>query len=138
LYVGHWNGLGDAMSVINNPDVKGAGCAFCPLCSKFPKYGSTNPPCMPNYRLGAAPVGGSCWAVGVDDLAKNQEEIKKFPNPAHDIFYIQTKPKEQKELYNSLGQLLLVTFSNEINVSGFVRGLYYVKAGNEIRKLIIE
>jgi hypothetical protein len=53
MYIGNWNGLGKAMSVINNPDVKGVGCGFCPKCFQFPKIGAGNPPCMPNYALGA-------------------------------------------------------------------------------------
>ncbi|HOZ53046.1 MAG TPA: hypothetical protein PLU17_14365, partial [Chitinophagaceae bacterium] len=31
LYIGHRNGIGDGLSVIENPDVKGVGCNFCEL-----------------------------------------------------------------------------------------------------------
>ncbi|MBK6331771.1 MAG: hypothetical protein IPF62_15235 [Bacteroidetes bacterium] len=37
VYIGNVNGLGKAMSVIDSPDVKGAGCGFCPKCFQFPK-----------------------------------------------------------------------------------------------------
>ena len=75
------------MSVIENPDVKGIGCNFCELCCRFPQYASTNPPCMPNYHLGAAPVGGACWPVGMNEnFEENKGEIKIFPNPMSSEF----------------------------------------------------
>jgi hypothetical protein len=56
IYIGNFGGTGKQMSVIDNPDVKGAGCNFCPKClrtdSLFYGYLGT-PPCMPNYGLGA-------------------------------------------------------------------------------------
>ena len=82
LYLGHWNGIGDAMSVIENPDVKGIGCNFCELCCRFPQYASTNPPCMPNYHLGAAPVGGTCWPLGISETVSQANEISVYPNPS--------------------------------------------------------
>jgi len=82
LYVGHYGSLSYAMSVINNPDVKGLGCNFCELCLPFPKYGAADPPCMPNYHLGAAPVGGNCWPLGISETVSQANEISVYPNPS--------------------------------------------------------
>jgi hypothetical protein len=61
-----------------------------------------------------------------------------YPNPVRDLLYIKTDYKGKRELYNSVGQLLFFTGNNEINVSRYSRGIYYIKIGNMVRKVIIE
>jgi hypothetical protein len=43
-----------------------------------------------------------------------------------------------KELYNSVGQLILSTKENEIDVSRLCSGIYYLKVGNVSRKVLVE
>jgi hypothetical protein len=43
-----------------------------------------------------------------------------------------------KQLYNSIGQLVLSTKENEIDVSRYANGMYYIRAGNLTKKIIIE
>jgi hypothetical protein len=138
LYIGNWSGLSMQMSVIDNPDIKGAGCNFCPRCFRFPGIAATTPPCMPNYGLGADP----CWPLSSSEIRDERNEMVVHPNPASTIIYIKTKSKEKRELYNSIGQLLFSTFPNsykdEIDVSSLAKGLYYIKVGEMTRKLIVE
>jgi hypothetical protein len=125
IYIGNRHGLSKQMSVIDNPDVKGAGCNFCPRClrtdSLFYGYLGT-PPCMPNYGLGAR----VCYPENTEQLAVSSEQLAVYPNPSSTIFYIKNKKGKKKELYNSVGELVLSTTKEEINVSHFSIGVYYM------------
>jgi hypothetical protein len=82
LYVGNFGGTSKQMSVIENPDVKGAGCNFCPRCLRLDTlingYVST-PPCMPNYALGAQ----DCWPLATNDINAPATSIEVYPNPTN-------------------------------------------------------
>jgi hypothetical protein len=137
IYIGNKNGLGNNMSVIENPDVKGVGCGFCAQCFIFPNIGVQSPPCMPNYDLGAD--SSICWAVGVHEVVKIVDDWVVYPNPSSNKIYIKnTKYQSKKELYNSVGQLMLATKENEIDVSRFAKGIYYLRCGFQTKKIIIE
>jgi hypothetical protein len=43
-----------------------------------------------------------------------------------------------KELYNSVGQLVLSTKENEIDVRSLSKGIYYLKVGNQTKKVVVE
>ena len=86
LYVGNWWGISKQMSVINNPNVKGAGCNFCPRCLRFPYVGASSPPNMPNYDLGAELP---CWPLGNEEIIMEQDELVVYPNPSNGSINIQ-------------------------------------------------
>jgi hypothetical protein len=91
LYIGNFAGLSKQMSIIENPDVKGAGCNFCPRCLRLDTlvngYIST-PPCMPNYSLGAQ----DCWSLATSQLPnKSMSELVAYPNPATSVLNIEVK-----------------------------------------------
>jgi hypothetical protein len=138
IYIGNFAAQFKQMSVINNPDVKGAGCNFCPRClrldSVFWAGGVTTPPCMPNYNLGK----DTCWALDVTEHLEVKNELEVFPNPSSTILYIKSKSHSNRELFNSIGQLLFNTKENEINVSKYASGVYYLKVGNVVRRVVIE
>jgi hypothetical protein len=153
LYVGRHDGLSKRWSTIDNPDVKGAGCNFCPNCFRIDSLGANaylgTPPCMPNYSLGAK----VCDPEGVEDVVKDESELVVYPNPTSTILYItslrgtkqsnyqiasQSLAKTSKALYNSVGQMVLSTKENEIDVSNLPRGVYFLKVGNMVRKVIVE
>jgi Secretion system C-terminal sorting domain len=141
LYIGNFGGLSNQMSVINNPNAKGAACDFCPRCLRFDSLGiyaaATTPPCMPNYALGADT--SMCWPLAIDNgKVIIENELKVYPNPAQNILYIQTSSSQKRELYNATGQLILNTFTNEIDVSNFARGFYYLKVGEQVVKIVLE
>ena len=127
------------MSVIENPDVWGVGCNFCPRCLRLDTLGiygaAGTPPCMPNYSLGAQ----ECWPLSISQLANEPiSQLEVFPNPASTILYIKIESKETRELFNSIGQVLFSTKENEIDVSHFAKGVYYLKCGNAVKKIVIE
>jgi hypothetical protein len=43
-----------------------------------------------------------------------------------------------KQLYNSVGQLIISTKENEIDVHNLSRGIYYLKVGNQTKKVVVE
>jgi hypothetical protein len=140
IYVGNWNGLGHAMSVIENPNVKGVGCNFCPKCLHFGNVGVNNPPCMPNYELGKDSVLlVGCTPVGSTQYEVGNEQVVVYPNPTFGKFQIKnSKFQSKKELYNSVGKLILSTKENEIDVSNLPSGVYYLRVGNQVVKVVVE
>nr|MBP6315412.1 T9SS type A sorting domain-containing protein [Chitinophagaceae bacterium] len=145
IYIGNLGGVGKAMTTIDNPDVKGAGCGFCAKCFQFPKIGAGNPPCMPNYALGA---DLPCWTLGSAQLLEENEKFEVYPNPASNIITIKGAYLDQQEneisVCNLLGQTILHTkfkTSNslyQIDISEFENGIYLLKVNEFIRKIIKE
>jgi hypothetical protein len=136
IYVGYWNGFADYMSAILFPDNKGATCGWSPRYLKFPSVGVGTLPCMPNYHLGKLP---GCATVGVSSYYSSKEEFEVYPNPSSTKIVVRCQMSDvRKELYNSIGQLILSTKENEIDVHNLSRGIYYLKVGNVSRKVIVE
>ena len=71
-------------------------------------------------------------------LAISNEQLKVYPNPAFNELSIENGKLKIKELYNYTGQLLFTTAENKIDVSKFPTGLYFVKCGAEVIKVILE
>ncbi len=75
------------------------------------------------------------------DLFDNNNIII-YPNPCQDILNIKYEDlqykKTEKELYNLVGQLLFTTKENEIIVKEYPKGIYYLKVGNMVRKIVVE
>ena len=138
LYIGNFNGLSKQMSRIDNPDVKGAGCNFCPRClrvdSVYDWWGAGTPPCMPNYSLGAQ----ECWPLSNNDISMKNEELEVYPNPTSSKLIIENAKGKEKELYNMQGQLIISTKENEIDVSRCSKGVYYIRCNGQVRKVVVD
>lgn len=66
--------------------------------------------------------------MNVEDL--NVQNLKIYPNPTDNFFYISTNEKVQVEIFNAAGQIVLQTQSqnnDKINVSGLSKGIYFIK-----------
>lgn len=70
--------------------------------------------------------------------AQGNNNILFFPNPASTMLYFKCEMNEERKLYNASGKLLCTTKENEIDVSRYSKGVYYLKCGGAIEKLIIE
>jgi len=144
IYIGNVGELYPQMSVIDKPDIKGAGCQFCRKCMRlsdtsgqYNGVGFTSPPNMPNYNLGAAP--GPCWPLGQSENEKQKAELLEvYPNPSSTVFYIKNAKGKKKAFYSITGQLLFSTYADEVDVSGWSKGVYVLRAGARRAKLIIE
>ena len=136
LYIGNFNGLSKQMSVINNPDIKGSGCNFCPRCLRLDSLGlyaaSGTPPCMPNYSLGAQ----VCWPLAISESnSEPKSMLALYPNPATDFIKIESSKKgkaqfilqdaQGKELLNNA--LLFIDGKQYLKLPNLANGLYSYK-----------
>ena len=140
IYVGKVGGSLKQYSVIDYPDVKGVGCGFCRKCFRLDSnvnFGITAPPNMPDYSLGAD-LSKVCWPLGASEIFETRVGLEIYPNPTRTLINIKTESKANRRLYNSIGQLLFTTKESEIDVRKYSSGMYYIKVGNEVRKVIIE
>jgi hypothetical protein len=139
IYMGKFSGNEKHNNVINKPNIKGAGCAYCQFCMDFSflnNVASTSPPNMPDFNLGPKP--GPCWPLTTPSIEKNREALFVYPNPSHTTFYFKNKTGHRKYLYNTLGQLIHTTTSNEMDIRGVPPGVYYVQCDGETRKVVVE
>ncbi len=138
IYIGNVGGLSKQMSRIENPDVKGAGCNFCPRCLRLDSLGANayvgTPPCMPNYGLGAK----TCWPLATNQLSILNKALEVYPNPSSSVFYIKNKQDKKKELFTMLGELLFTTTKDDIDVSRYSKGVYYLRCEHAVRKVVVE
>jgi len=149
IYVGNWWGMSQQMSVINSPNVKGAGCDFCPRCLRFPYpniAGASCPPNMPNYELGA---DLPCWPLSLPSpLKEGDEMLMVYPNPASTSITISCEALKGKRiqvtLFNMLGQTMMsqechfAQQKSSIDVLNLPRGVYLLKVGEWVRRVVVE
>lgn len=139
IYIGKGGGGFKQLSVIDKPDEKGAACSFCRKCLRIDSGagGSTAPPNMPDYTL-AADTTSPCWPLQNENVKEERKELEVYPNPAYDRIVIKNAAGKQKILFNTLGQILFTTYQDEIDISHWVKGLYFIKCGNYAKKLLVE
>lgn len=147
IYIGNLGGLSKQMSRIDNPDVKGIGCNFCPRCLRLDTLGANayvgTPPCMPNYSLGAK----ECWPLEVSTTNKEEPKLKSYPNPTSTSLTIELTANKKAlvpiEMYNMMGELVLRTEMQsqskvQINISSLPKGVYVIRCEGVSLKVVIE
>ena len=67
---------------------------------------------------------------------ENQNSLEIYPNPADKLVNI--NHDGLKEIYTVLGEKLIETYENEINISNIAKGVYLVKVANKTMRLIKE
>ena len=78
-----------------------------------------------------------CGHVGVEESGKVTMGI--YPNPASETLTIETEGTVT--IYDALGcpvRTLFVNRKETIDLQGLASGIYFVKVGNEVRKIIVE
>lgn len=91
--------------------------------------------------------------VGADMVLKVQSVVdaldavaassfKLYPNPATDKFYVELATPEVARIYNSLGQMVmkqdLMVGKNQLDIQHLNKGMYFVKVGLYVQKMIRE
>lgn len=137
IYIGNRSGFSKQMSRIDNPDIKGAGCNFCPRCLRFDSLGTNAyvycPPNIPNYGLGAK----TCWPLDSGN-AVSKKDWSFYPNPtSHHVVIINAKGR-LKVLYDAIGRAISSTIKDELDVSRLPQGVYYLFCDNTARKVVVE
>lgn len=77
--------------------------------------------------------------IGTAEIAK-ENPLFIYPNPTEGKFRVESLELgvEKVEVYDVFGRLVLSSTESEIDMRGYASGMYYVKAGEVVRKLIIE
>jgi Secretion system C-terminal sorting domain len=145
IYIGC--GGGGAWQVIDSPDVKGLGCAlqlrkiYIPL-GNYPNFGMQVPSNTPNYKLGVD--YSSCWPLANEQLPIINTQFTVYPNPTNTAVTIDVgkATKQTVSISNTTGQQVytqvIVNSQTSIDVSRWVRGVYFVRVGNVVKKLLVE
>ena len=147
IYIGNWGGLSKQMSRIDNPDVKGAGCNFCPRCLRMDSLSGVfslgTPPCMPNYGLGAQ----VCWPLSTHNVVV-ENELVVYPNPTNNMLYLEGEflnhQVNEIKIYTILGQLVYdkkvktLTGKVALDLKGLNKGVYFLKCNKLMKKVVIE
>ena len=137
IYIGNHNSVRKYMSYIDQPNVKGLGCNFVPQGLWQPYTNLNRPPNMPNYGLGEDTTQ-VCWPLSNYAPVGQTEPWAVYPNPGYTTFYFKNKTGQRKYLYNTLGQLIRTTQTNEMDIRGVHPGVYYVQCDGETSKVIVE
>jgi hypothetical protein len=138
IYIGKYGGSFKQLSVIDKPNEKGLACSFCRKCLRIDNGGggSTAPPNMPDYTLG--PSNKTCWPLATNQLSNLNEALEVYPNPSSSVFYFKNKHGKKKELFTMLGELLFTTTKDEIDISRYTKGVYYLRCEHAVRKVVVE
>ncbi len=84
---------------------------------------------------------GAC-ATASDDLS-NDDFVKIFPNPANDKLHIEISDGNENfevMLFNTIGQILLKSNSNTLNINNLENGIYFLqieKQGRRVMKKVL-
>lgn len=77
-------------------------------------------------------------SLNIDERTEVENDINIFPNPVNNgLVGIQNLNGETVFIFNNIGQLVLKTESNVIDVVELKDGLYYLRVGNSVKKLVI-
>lgn len=95
--------------------------------------------CITQNSTPVFPPASSCNALNVNDL-QNSEISNLYPNPFYDRFTIEIyKNKALVEIYNAVGiKVYSNTIENktEIDLSLYPEGVYFIKIGSVVKKII--
>ena len=71
---------------------------------------------------------------------KGQEDIRIYPNPTNGMIYIQTATNTPTDfrLYSVEGRLLKNGSSTEVDLSGYAKGVYFLKVNESTFKVVRE
>ncbi|MBK7762797.1 MAG: T9SS type A sorting domain-containing protein [Bacteroidetes bacterium] len=139
IYIGKGGGGFKQLSVIDKPDEKGTACSFCRKCLRIDSGagGSTSPPNMPDYTLGADTTS-LCWPLQSGNVRAESEEWSVYPNPSYQTIFIKNAKGKRKKLFDVSGQIIYSTIKDEIDLSHYTKGMYFIKIENVMKKIIIE
>jgi hypothetical protein len=143
IYIGRWGGLDQTWNVIDNPNVKGAGCNWCNRCLRFTTFGASATPNTINYNLGASPT--LCHPLDTGNIKIDSMQLyASYQNLSNQLTISIAKNTEKKlDVFSAQGALV---YSHTINVgvvkvnvdaSSWAKGVYVVRVGGQSRKVII-
>jgi len=108
--------------------------------------------CLPNFVLPAmnsyttTPLCASgnsngCPAANttnIEHITKYDSQINVYPNPVNSIVHIEAEETAEIKLCDLLGNKILTTQQNEIDVSNLANGVYFLRINNYTQKIIVQ
>ncbi|MBX3165294.1 MAG: T9SS type A sorting domain-containing protein, partial [Bacteroidetes bacterium] len=80
--------------------------------------------------------------LGVGELKIKNEELKIYPNPNNGVFTIETQENTHIVVMNLIGQIIYeqntTSSKTKISLKEIDNGIYFIKAGNRIGKIVKE
>lgn len=77
-----------------------------------------------------------CTILGIEDQQKSHS-LSLYPNPVNDVLYIKDKNDNQSfSIYNWIGEKVLESNSDKVNVSQLASGIYVLKTGVTTLKFV--
>lgn len=137
VYIGQWGGGGViAKSVINKPNKKGLACDYCRQCIRCDTCDYTQSFAnMPNFNM---PKKEPCWPLHYQQVNGEHHTWDFYPNPAQQQIVINHAQNKLKILYNMVGQAVVSTTNDIIELRALQRGVYYLFCEGLVKKVIIE
>jgi hypothetical protein len=137
LYIGNFHVVRKEMSYIDQPNVRGAACAFTPLGFRQNITNLAIPPNMPNYALGRW-LNSPCDSLYKPPPPPIPLAWQVYPNPTTDMLYISVPDSSITQLnislHNTAGQRVMLrdiavsnTYKAEINIAHLAKGVYYLR-----------
>jgi len=72
--------------------------------------------------------------LGIKDVSATKPVV--YPNPTNGILHIENAVGQEIKVYDVLGNLLLATHEDKIDMSGYSNGIYLLHVGNKIVKVV--
>jgi hypothetical protein len=137
IYIGKIGGTGNSNSVIDKPNIKGAGCDFCRKCLRMDttQWYTQSFANMPNFNM---PKKEPCWPLHNQQVNGEHHTWDFYPNPAQQQIVINHAQNKLKILYNMVGQAVVSTTNDIIELRALQRGVYYLFCEGVVKKVIIE
>jgi hypothetical protein len=99
-------------------------------------------PNNPNYALGMD--SSICWPLSNVQFTMSNEQLKVYPNPAFGNVIIDVGELTKNNIYiiNTAGQVLYnqipKTVKTTIDVNQWANGVYFVRYGSAVKRLVVE
>lgn len=85
-----------------------------------------------------APDGNYCVVSSHIDYSEHEVNIRFYPNPAKDVLFVIDEINTPLVIYNSIGQRVLCTRDQEIDISLLAAGIYVLEANGRRQKFEIQ
>jgi hypothetical protein len=139
IYISNFDGIPSGIYYIDKPDIIGASCDLKYLNTSSSFYSTPN---NPNYALGMD--SSICWPLSNVQLAMSNEQLKLYPNPAFSNVTIDVGELTKNNIciINAAGQVLYnqlpKTVKTTIDVNQWASGVYFVRYGSAVKRLVVE
>lgn len=125
----------DSLGIIQNPNQLGSLCNYVHnALSLNGKYGTSG---FPNFIQSYFNV---CNTVGINSISA-QPTMSVYPNPTNKVLNLFLDKSGDIIISNTLGDIVLQKNGEgkvELDVSSLSSGIYFIKAGSEVRKFVKE